>query len=73
MGAPTDMNQVLAVIKTNEWFEKYCRKCIRLRDCRPGTDEKRRNDLKKETLEDWKNKLTQEDIERDFQRCFESE
>jgi hypothetical protein len=67
------MNQIMAVIKTIKCFERYCRNCIWLRDCRPGTDEKRCNDLKKEALDDWNNKLTQEDIERDFQRCFKNE
>jgi hypothetical protein len=45
------MNQLLAIITTNACFEKYCSECIRLKDCRPGTDEKRHNNLIEDTTQ----------------------
>lgn len=67
------MNKVKAIKVEMELFEKYCKKCSRLReDCRPTTEIERFKQLKQESEEDHKNKLTKEDIERFYKDCFES-
>lgn len=64
------MNQVKAVMTTCKYFTKYCKKCIRLKNCRSGEEKEIFAALKNEALEDWIDGYETEDIENDFRNCF---
>ncbi len=55
---------------TYECYTKYCKKCIRINNCRSCEEKEIFADLKNEALEDWIDGYKPEDIENDFRNCF---